>query len=172
MTPQQIELINKIHKGLAAKTQIFSHDLLKAQQVENELVELLKTKYDWKSIITSQDKGSCPGWDIKLELNDGSIILFESKSDYKAPMTGNVAVELFRSIDSYGSRQTCLMASISNYFVYKILDKFYCIETSLLRQMFEEKKYVRIQNNCGDGKRSTCALFEFKKFSKECEVIK
>jgi hypothetical protein len=166
MTKRQTELIKSIRKGLAAKAPIFSHYLKAAHDVENAWVDKVLKFPDVIEASTSQEhKGSFPDYDVWAKKADGSLITYEVKADNMALGTGNIAVEVSRNIDGFGSRPTCISTSKSDYFVYYFGKQFHMMPTEKLRGMVKGRSTIL----GGDGKRSNIVLIPVKEFIDACE---
>jgi hypothetical protein len=97
----------------------------------------------------------CKGWDLELT-HDGVKVKYEVKSDRRAYLTGNVAIEISCSNKPSGINTT--EANFYAYFIVPPADtpNLYLIPTDCLKELIIDKKYRRVKG--GDGWRSEMVL--------------
>jgi hypothetical protein len=120
----------------------FNKDLADGIEVEVELSEILKNLHPTCEIVfnnTSKEIKELRKFDFEV-IQDGKKTQIEVKHDRKAPLTGNVAVELI-----------CVIHSTADYFCYKIDGNFYLIETNTLLYWIQNKK-GRVVRAAEEGK--------------------
>jgi hypothetical protein len=146
----------------------FKNDLAEANELENKLAEILRTKYKMENVTTSSSiiDGSFSDYDVKGD-QDGVEISFEVKQDKLVSTTGNIAVETHRILADGTKRDTCISVSKADAFVYYFNSTFYAINTAKLKELTENKPVV----NGGDGMRSRCALIKKEEFLKHATKI-
>lgn len=135
-----------------------------AHEVESHLKDKLERHFGCK-VEHSKDYGSFPDWDLKADYGDGLILTYEVKADFMTAITGNVAVEVSRTLKGV-TKPTCLSISKADYYVYFLYGAYYFIKTEDLRRLVDEKKYERMIHGVGDGGRANCALFKAKELLK------
>jgi hypothetical protein len=141
----------------------FNKDLTQGQYFEALYSKLYLTE---KNVESSKDKGKFKDWDIKTTDDDGTITLYEVKSDGKGHFTGNVCIEYACS-----DKPSSINATKADWWIHFIPSPNYTdnkyrlikIQTGTLRQMISDKKYIRFCNG-GDGYRASMYLFPLSLF--------
>lgn len=131
-----------------------------AHEIETDFKN--KIENDFGCVVEhSKDYGSFPDWDLKADYGYGLFVTYEVKADFMCSITGNVAVELSRTVNGV-VKPTCLSISKADYYVYYVYGFFYIIKTEDLRKLVDDKEYFTIRHNMGDGQRASCAMFKAK----------
>lgn len=144
----------------------FKKDLPIAQQTEFQVARLLETKIGARIIeICKTNK-----YDILANV-EGKQISFEVKEDFSCERTGNVGLEF-----QCRGKDSGIMTSQADYYVYKIHTKNYGIKmfllrTSMLKNMIKEREYFRIVNGGDRGSNSMNYLFKYETFIRNAVEI-
>lgn len=120
---------------------MFREDLKAWKAVEREFASRL-LKWDVTKIEFSQGKN--PDWDIKASLVKEGVPIertYEVKHDMVSDTSGNVWFEY-----SYDGHPSGIYTSKADYIVYKLGDKFYCIDR--LKLIIELSKLLK-RDVCG-----------------------
>ncbi len=145
----------------------FREDLKEAQVKENEFIASLERQ---GMIVTStQDLGKFSGYDLTVKACEACRLnTVEVKYDKMSNSTGNVAVELYKTV-SGAIQPSGLSATQANRIVYIFPDDptYYIIDTHILKSFVDNKLYKRTVNG-GDGNRVTLALFDKEWFKSKC----
>lgn len=161
-------------KGQTLGTELpatFQTDLKEAHECENKLKKLFEQNYNC-TVITSQELGSFPDWDLSVELHDTNYsFTVEVKQDKQTAVTKNIAVEYQRTLKDGTVRPTCISTSQATIWAYHISNTFYLIDTVTLRQIIKDKLYFKAVDNAGDGNRASIYLFKKDVFLKYAENI-
>lgn len=127
----------------------FKTDLAFGQVWERKLLEYI----EHDSVEYAPPR--CKGWDLELTYQ-GEKVKFEVKSDRRAYLTGNVAIEITCNNQPSGINVT--EANFYAYFIVPPADSptLYVIPTDSLKELVIDKKNRRVRG--GDGWRSEMVL--------------
>lgn len=134
----------------------------KACNNQGKKYEVETLKYiDYDDYEISQ--GYCKAYDIKYTKND-IVNYIEVKSERNAVKYGNFAIEY-----SYKNYPSGINATIAEYFfLYAVYDDnkydVYKVPTKIIKQMINNKEYVKNVEKCGDGGHSKCYIIKCTKF--------
>lgn len=126
-------------------------DLAEAHLLEDNLANIFKNEFQGEVIQAPKDS-SFTAYDILLNL-DNEDFTFEVKQDKNVHWSGNIAVELARTVNNE-YRPTGISATEADVFVYYFNKTYYLIHTQDLRQLII-KAY---KTKGGDGGRAHIAL--------------
>jgi hypothetical protein len=148
-------------------TSTFTQDLKSSQQGEIQLANQFEQN-GW-NVSTTIDKGKFSGYDLEIERN-GFQFTIEFKHDLKCEDTGNVAIELFKTVNN-NIQVSGLSATTADYYVYKLgrSDDLYAIKTEILRDYLRDNERRLRHVTGGDGGRVHLVLVpvaDFKSINK------
>ncbi len=136
---------------------MFKEDLKGWKAVEREFASRL-LQWDIAKIEFSQ--GKCPDWDIKASAIKNGIPIertYEVKHDIVSDTSGNVWFEY-----SYDWHPSGIYTSKADYIVYKLGDKFYCVDR--LKLIIELTKLSTRDVVWGDNNKSQMFLIDKEAF--------
>jgi hypothetical protein len=153
----------------------FEQDLTKAKKTEQQIADLLHTKYgflileiskskDYDLLVKERDKKLKDGFTYQK----GRYWKIEVKEDFGCARTGNVALEY-----SCRGQPSGISTTHADYYIYKIHTDsqivYISIATSRLREMVRKKMYFREVNGGDAGSNSLNYLFKYGIFTQEVE---
>lgn len=113
----------------------FDKDREMGENAQTEAIERIKKEFTGIEILESHSKNK--EFDIKGSYKNRKIT-FEIKWDIMAEKTGNVAIEY----ESRG-KKSGIQVTIADYWIYKIKDEFYLIETNKIKEGIAKKLFHR-----------------------------
>ena len=114
----------------------FSRDFPEGRQAEEEAK--IKIKNMFPGILINENDNITEDFDIS-GLYESKEIKFEVKWDKMAEKTGNVAIEY----ESRG-KKSGISVTIADFYIYKIKNKFYIFDTSVIKdELFNKMNYDR-----------------------------
>jgi hypothetical protein len=133
----------------------FKHDLGFALECENQVANMLESKYGIKTLQFNNDNK----FDLLCENQKGDKFTIEIKEDFMCERTGNIGLEY-----SCRGRPSGISVSQADYYLYKAHEpsgeiNFYIIETYKLKKMIDNLEYHRTVNGGDPGSNSLNFLF-------------
>lgn len=105
------------------------------KQYEKKAALILSQLLKCKDYIFNDDYR----YDIKFnKLN----LTFEIKNDNLMNKTGNIAIEY-----NYNNKSSGILTSQADYYIFNDRINYYMIETYILKQLIDSKKYIYVKNN-------------------------
>lgn len=149
-------------------TSTFATDLKSSQQGETHLAN--KFEMNGWNVSSTQDKGKFSGYDLEIERN-GFEFTIEYKQDMMCDATGNVAVELYKTIKNE-VRDSGLSATTADVYVYKLgaSEALHAIKVNSLRYYINQNRNIRYVTG-GDGGRVQLALIPIADFKSITKVL-
>lgn len=147
----------------------FFDDLNKAQKIEIELED--KIKSSGYTVSNTRTLGLCAAYDLLVTSNKGAQAKIEVKHDEMSSKTGNIAIELFRSIEGI-KYNSGLTATKATHYIYKIRNKFYSISVDALKKLLRQlKDNNKLRITTGGDNGSVLALISEWSFRQACKVV-
>lgn len=144
------------HRQLHMAHYNFLDDLKDGHQAEEEVIELLPYHFPG---IEGIERSTSKGYDIQASFK-GDTLTFEVKYDIAVERTGNIAIEY----ESRG-KQSGIVTSKANYWVYKFLGRFFIFPTVVLKKKIFEEQAFDYRTVGGDwGSNTRIFLVEAEKF--------
>lgn len=149
-------------------TSTFATDLKSSQQGETQLANQLQ--HNGWTVTTTQDKGKFSGYDLEIERN-GFELTIEYKQDILCDRTGNVAVELYKTIKNQ-IEDSGLSATTADVYVYKLGAKedLHAIKVNALKNYINTNQRLRYVTG-GDGGRVQLVLIPIADFKSITKVL-
>lgn len=113
----------------------FDKDLKMGEDAQREAIDFIKKEFE--GIVILEEHSTIKEFDIKGKYKDKEIT-FEVKWDIMAEKTGNVAIEY----ESRG-KMSGISVTQADYWIYKILSKFYLIKTEKIKEKIKRRSYYR-----------------------------
>lgn len=148
----------------------FTTDLIQAQERESAFISVLSSF----GFHCSQSQGLYPGYDVQAyhPSDPDSITTYEVKYQRKAETTGNIAIEVFKTIG--GERKPSgLTATTADWWVLILPGRdcdFYLIRPLTILQLLKDGHHKAVLWG-GDKGTTTMAIFEKDKFLSFCETL-
>ncbi len=143
----------------------FRQDLKTAKETENDVANILITKYG----ATILDKNDTNSHDIICDVS-GKEFVIEIKEDFQCGKTGNVALEY-----SCRGKPSGIETTKAEYYIYKVHAKnsidYVMSSVHNLRESIMNKKYFRTVNGGDYNSNSLCYLYKYDEFLKTGVII-
>lgn len=147
----------------------FKQCLEEGEKSEYEFMDILKKQWEGDS-LAKIEKSNSHDYDIKVS-TPSSKVTYEIKTDLLVNETGNVAVEMEKTI-SGEKKKSGLSVSKADFYVYKLIRDpfFYVIPTKQLRQFITDNSFR--EEVGGDRNDYRVVLIPKEQFCAQCVQIK
>jgi len=139
----------------------FELDLAQAKLIEKEFVTILKEHQNIKRVEFNNDYL----YDVLIETEEG-IKTYEIKHDKMSNKTGNLALEFHSR-----GKPSGISTSQADFWIYKLEDGFYKISLNELKQLVNDKKYIRTVSGGDMGSFTRMYLFSLQVIKPSMEKL-